>query len=672
LMLGNDTTLYFGADSMYSVDLKRLVNHTLPWDSVTAKPDTLMLGNDTTLYFGADSMYSVDLKRLVNHTLPWDSITGAPSTIEWDSVTNKPTTIAWDSITGKPTTIKWDSITNAPTKLSQFNNNITIAWDSITGKPTTIAWDSVSGRPTKLSQFNNDLHLNPNLTNDKLCIPVTQDTVDLSTLHTLWTNVRFRPTSLRGFRNDLDLTFYHDTLFLGGTDSTLWVDLRPLRNNPVSWQDISSRPANLSYFFNDLHLSPSLQNDTLFFLFPTATDTVDLKPLRVTSLPWESITGRPTKLSDPKLTDDLANVKIHDTLFLHNHKDTILLHRSSLYTHWDSILARPAWVDTAHYVGTTPAALHIHNVVTPLLSNDAANKHYVDSLLALRDARIDSLRNVIDSLDSVLLSVQHPSIEGQLDGYFTVNNSGKKILFSKGNLQYHPQMNVFRFAEHQYDIVGEENNNASLKNIGNKWLDLFGYGTSTWDGGREKKMPYDASTTDQDFMVDIVNGNPLTGMYANADWGRYNTIVNGSNQHSQWRTLTKDEWDYILFYRANYANLRTMATVNGVGGLILLPDSWQCPTGVNLTVNQTLPAGDNIFNLADWEALEAAGAVFLPMAGIRQGYVTSIDGSFGYYWTATNATNTKSFTVNIRSDQVVGFMNMECSRACSVRLVRDY
>ncbi|MGX8713422.1 MAG: hypothetical protein ACSW8I_07050, partial [bacterium] len=48
---------------------------TLPWDSVTAKPDTLMLGNDTTLYFGADSMYSVDLKRLVNHTLPWDSVT---------------------------------------------------------------------------------------------------------------------------------------------------------------------------------------------------------------------------------------------------------------------------------------------------------------------------------------------------------------------------------------------------------------------------------------------------------------------------------------------------------------------------------------------------------------------------------------------------------------------
>ena len=42
--------------------------------------------------------------------------------------------------------------------------------------------------------------------------------------------------------------------------------------------------------------------------------------------------------------------------------------------------------------------------------------------------------------------------EGALKGYFSVNSSGDKVAFSKGNLQYQASTSSFQFAEHQYDV----------------------------------------------------------------------------------------------------------------------------------------------------------------------------------------------------------------------------
>jgi hypothetical protein len=98
--------------------------------------------------------------------------------------------------------------------------------------------------------------------------------------------------------------------------------------------------------------------------------------------------------------------------------------------------------------------------------------------------------------------------------------------------------------------------------------------------------------------------------------------------------LSSDEWNYILTGRNNADSLKTCATVNGVLGLLLLPDNWQLPDGLDMV----MAAGSsvNVYTAAQWAILEAAGAVFLPAAGYVYDYgnVQSM-GSLGYYATNT-------------------------------------
>ena len=59
-----------------------------------------------------------------------------------------------------------------------------------------------------------------------------------------------------------------------------------------------------------------------------------------------------------------------------------------------------------------------------------------------------------------------------------------------------------------------------------------------------------------------------------ADWG-YNAISNGGNEEGLWRTLTMDEWLYLLDMRNTTSGMRfAKANVEGVNGLLLLPDDW--------------------------------------------------------------------------------------------------
>ena len=67
---------------------------------------------------------------------------------------------------------------------------------------------------------------------------------------------------------------------------------------------------------------------------------------------------------------------------------------------------------------------------------------------------------------------------------FSVSDE-QQIYFSRGNLQYQASTSTWRFAEHQYDIIGEDNVNRSSTYSG--WIDLFAWGTS----GYGEKEPYD-------------------------------------------------------------------------------------------------------------------------------------------------------------------------------------
>ena len=176
-----------------------------------------------------------------------------------------------------------------------------------------------------------------------------------------------------------------------------------------------------------------------------------------------------------------------------------------------------------------------------------------------------------DAVDSIVfVDVEIPAVpEGALTGKFTINASGDQIQFSQGNLQYQASTNTWRFAENQYDMVGNANSNISASY--SSWIDLLGWGTGN--------NPTNTSTSYSDYATF-------------SDWG-VNAISNGGSAANQWRTLTNAEWYYLFYTRTNAENLCGQATVAGVHGFVFLPDNWSTPSSLtwqgmpnNWTTNQ--------------------------------------------------------------------------------------
>jgi len=239
---------------------------------------------------------------------------------------------------------------------------------------------------------------------------------------------------------------------------------------------------------------------------------------------------------------------------------------------------------------------------------------------------------------------------------FSVSESST-VNFSKGNLQYNAAQDTWRFAENQWDTIGAANNNISSSYNG--WIDMFGWGTSGWNSGANEYQPWATSTTYADYYPGGSYENSLTGAYANADWGVYNAISNGGNQAGMWRTMTKDEWEYLLNTRAastvsGIENARfTKATVGGVSGVIILPDSFTLPAGVGELVNINNPDVDytgNTYTTEQWAALETAGAIFLPAAGYRNSPGAEGVGTYGHYWSSTYGNENYAFSKYFSND----------------------
>ena len=186
-------------------------------------------------------------------------------------------------------------------------------------------------------------------------------------------------------------------------------------------------------------------------------------------------------------------------------------------------------------------------------------------------------------------------VQGALPGAFSVSAT-EKVYFSQGNLQYQASTNTWRFAEGQYSY-STTNNNRSATYTG--WIDNYCYGNS----GYSSHSPWNTSS----YLTTNISGT-------NYDWGVYNAISNGGNKAGLWRTLTQAEWVYLINTRANASSRRGQASVNGINGLVLLPDAWSKPSGISFTAN---PGNytTNVYTLSQWAQMEAAGAVFLPAAG---------------------------------------------------------
>ena len=145
--------------------------------------------------------------------------------------------------------------------------------------------------------------------------------------------------------------------------------------------------------------------------------------------------------------------------------------------------------------------------------------------------------------------------------------------------------------------------------------------------------------------------------------------------------MTSDEWEYLLNTRNNASLLKGVAQVNGVNGLVLLPDdyNWIATDRIIFKSGFTTSANSNVegygqyqtFTVDQWSKLEAAGAVFLPATGYRDGsgvYYVQLNGC---YWSATEYYNNYAHSLDFYSD--VARMSNYRGRyyGLSVRLVKD-
>ena len=251
-------------------------------------------------------------------------------------------------------------------------------------------------------------------------------------------------------------------------------------------------------------------------------------------------------------------------------------------------------------------------------------------------------------------------------GVFSIGE-GKTVTFSPGNLQYTQSTDTWSFARVQYEVIGTNNvigGSVSSHALGKEKdgteladkIDLFGWSTSANNFG----------------VTTSTNNNDYSGSFV--DWGT-NKISNDAP--NTWRTLTNEEWDYLLNNRKNASSLCGIAQVKDVNGLIILPDNWICPADITFKSGFTggsysgvLFYGYQTFSVNQWSKLEAAGAIFLPAAGSR--YSNSVNNVqyLGRYWSATECNNNQTYYTDFDHSEVI-MNNFYRYIGNSVRLVKD-
>lgn len=252
-----------------------------------------------------------------------------------------------------------------------------------------------------------------------------------------------------------------------------------------------------------------------------------------------------------------------------------------------------------------------------------------------------------------------PIIDGAIMAPFSVSAT-KQVYFSKGNLLYKTEgqhacndgstkPGTWAFATESYFY--QKYNNDSISATYTGWIDLFEWGASGYN-----IIPY-AANSKCTLNADISN--------TNYDWGVYNAISNGGNQPNMWRTLTAEEWDYVLFNRNGASRLRFRASIQGtridngknigpVNGLVLLPDDWN-----NVNLRYTLESGFATNNLSPqmWEEFKKEGAIFLPLTGYKTSRSNTWDSGVStpysttiyavYYWSSKVNSSSDAYCTRI-------------------------
>ena len=112
--------------------------------------------------------------------------------------------------------------------------------------------------------------------------------------------------------------------------------------------------------------------------------------------------------------------------------------------------------------------------------------------------------------------------------------------------------------------------------------------------------------------------------------------------------------------------------MNGVNGVILLPDDWNASYYSLSSTNQSGASfASNVISSSQWNTLEQHGAVFLPAAGSRDGTSVHGVGAYGEYWLASYYLSFNAYNLYFHDSYLYPANFLNRSRGLSVRLVRS-
>lgn len=253
------------------------------------------------------------------------------------------------------------------------------------------------------------------------------------------------------------------------------------------------------------------------------------------------------------------------------------------------------------------------------------------------------------------------------------------------------------------------------------WIDWMGWGTSTQ--GRKVGDPFTTHFYPYECDSTAVNGthnrygygpmfgtasqgrkganndfDTASGVHRWFDWGYGNNIREfrgcthtGTTVHASdstmyrpgvWRTPTKEEWKYILTDRkvggqdSAFSRVRIKygeAATDTVSGIVIYPDDFSFSEAGVTTMSFGNYAIKDI-SLADWNALEQVGCVFLPWTGrkdLNNNKLPIYNTGYTTYWSSTASDASNAYCVNLYSTVGTESATYKYRGAC-VRLVQDY
>ena len=136
----------------------------------------------------------------------------------------------------------------------------------------------------------------------------------------------------------------------------------------------------------------------------------------------------------------------------------------------------------------------------------------------------------------------------------------------------------------------------------------------------------------------------------------------------QWRILSAEEWDYL-----SHVHTSSEATVNGIHGLILLPNDFEVAKPEQFHRPPTLKPNakdwtTNSFNLREWAAMEFGGAVFLPAIGMGYRGFVMYEQEWGIYLSASPEGAVAFF---FSEKGIDANWSVEADIGAAIRLVKD-